>query len=90
VSVAQVKDLGVIPTNPDILGRDGAYSTLFQGNSVWLYGDTFIAKPDAQDRTLLSDSWSFTTDLNTQSGITGFQERLDSTGAPTHSIGRIT
>lgn len=83
LTVAQVTDLGVIPTNPDILGRDGANSTLFQGNSVWLYGDTFLAKPDAQNRTLLSDSWSFTTDLNAQSGISGFLERLDSTGAPT-------
>jgi hypothetical protein len=81
--VTSIKDLGPIPTNPDILGRDGAYSTLFQGVSVWLYGDTFIAKADAQNRTLLSDSWSFTTDLNAQSGLTGFQERLDSTGAPT-------
>ena len=81
--VTNAKDLGPIPTNPDILGRDGAYSALFQGASVWLYGDTFIAKADAQNRTLLSDSWSFTTDLNAQSGLTGFQERLDSTGAPT-------
>ena len=81
--VAQVKDLGPIPTNPDILGRDGGYSALFQGYSVWIYGDTFIAKADAQDRTLLSDSWSFTTDLNAQTGLSGFQERLDSTGAPT-------
>jgi hypothetical protein len=56
---------------------------LFQGYSVWVYGDTFIAKPDAQDRTLISDSWSFTTDLNAQTGLSGFQERLDSTGAPT-------
>jgi hypothetical protein len=83
LSIAMVRDLGVIPTNPDILGRDGGYSALFQGYSVWLYGDTFIAKPNAEDQTLLSDSWSFTTDLNAQAGITGFQERLDSAGAPT-------
>jgi hypothetical protein len=83
VSISQVKDLGVIPTNPDILGRDGASSALFQGYSVWLYGDTFLAKPDGQDRTLLSDSWSFTSDLNAQGGLRGFAERLDSTGAPT-------
>jgi Domain of unknown function (DUF4185) len=83
LSVVQAKDLGTIPTNPDILGRDGGYSALFQGYSVWVYGDTFIAKPDVQDRTLLSDSWSFTTDLNAQAGISGFQERLDSVGAPT-------
>ncbi|HXW62244.1 MAG TPA: DUF4185 domain-containing protein [Candidatus Acidoferrales bacterium] len=83
VSITKAQDLGVIPTNPDILGRDGGYSALFQGYSVWLYGDTFIAKPNAEDQTLLSDSWSFTADLNAQSGITGFQERLDSAEAPT-------
>lgn len=81
--VVQATDLGPIPTNSDILGRDGAFSTLFQGVSVWLFGDTFLARPDAQNRTLLSDSWSFTSDLNAQGGLTGFQERLDATGAPT-------
>src|SRR5580704_14151534 len=83
LSVVQATDLGPIPTNPDILGRDGGYSALFQGNSVWLYGDTFIAKANSEDRTLLSDSWSFTTNLIAQDGITGFQEVLDSSGAPT-------
>jgi hypothetical protein len=81
-AVAQVTDLGTIPTNPDIVGRDGGYSALFQGNSVWLYGDTFLANPNTDGRTLISDSWSFTTDLTAQSGITGFNERLDSSGAP--------
>jgi hypothetical protein len=83
LSIASAQDLGVIPTNPDILGRDGGGSVLFQGHSVWIYGDTFIAKPNAEDQTLLSDSWSFTTDLTVQNGITGFQEQLDSAGAPT-------
>jgi len=82
LTIVNATDLGTIPTNPDILGRDGAYSALFQGNSVWLYGDTFLANPNAESRTLISDSWSFTTDLNAQDGITGFQERLDSAGAP--------
>ncbi|MGA8230515.1 MAG: DUF4185 domain-containing protein [Candidatus Acidiferrales bacterium] len=83
LSIVQVTDLGTIPTNPDILGRDGGYSALFQGSSVWLYGDTFLSKANAEDQTLLSDSWSFTTDLSAQDGVTGFQERLDSAGAPT-------
>jgi hypothetical protein len=52
-------------------------------NRCGFYEDTFIAKPHVQDRTLLSDSWSYTTDLNAQSGLLGFHERLDSTGAPT-------
>ena len=81
-TVVKATDLGTIPTNPDILGRDGASSTFFQGYSVWLYGDTFLAKPNAEDRTLISDSWSYTADLNAADGITGFRERLDSEGAP--------
>jgi len=83
VAITKSTDMGTIATNPRILGRDGGYSALFQGYSVWLYGDTFLSAPDAQGRTLISDSWSFTSDLNALDGITGFQERLDSTGAPT-------
>jgi Domain of unknown function (DUF4185) len=83
LSVMQATDLGTIPTNPDILGRDGGYSALFGGYSVWLYSDTFLAKPNAEGYTLISDSWSYTSDLNAQGGITGFTERLDSAGAPT-------
>jgi len=82
LTVVSTSDLGTIPTNPDILGRDGAVSVLFQGYSVWLYGDTFLAQPNADGRGLISDSWSFTTDLNAADGISGFQERLDSSGAP--------
>jgi hypothetical protein len=82
VTVVQATDLGPIPTNPLILGRDGGYSALFQGYSVWLYGDTFLSKPNALDRTLISDSMSYTSDLNAQDGISGFQEQLDSAGLP--------
>ena len=73
LTVANVTDLGTIPTNPDILGRDGGYSAVFQGYSVWLYGDTFLAIRNAEDFTLISDSWSYTKDLNAQNGITGFR-----------------
>jgi len=72
--------LGTLQTTSTILGRDGGYSGIFQGNAVWLYGDTFLASQDAQGQTLISDSWSFSTNLN---AISGFQERVDSTGAPT-------
>jgi hypothetical protein len=83
LQIVKVTDLGPIATNPDILGRDGGASALFQGNSVWVYGDTFLAKPNAENFGLISDSWSFTTDLDASNGITGFKERLDSVGAPT-------
>ncbi len=83
LTVVNTTDLGAIPTNPDILGRDGGFSAVFQGYSVWVYGDTFLASQNANGRTLISDSWSYTTDLDAQNGISGFQERLDSSGAPT-------
>jgi hypothetical protein len=83
LSVVQTTDLGVIAANPKILGRDGGYSGVFAGKSVWLFGDTFLANPNAQGQTLISDSWSFTSDFNATSAITGFQERDDPTGAPT-------
>lgn len=82
LKIVDATDMGAISTNPDILGRDGAYSAFFQGYSVWLYGDTFLANPNADGFSLISDSWSYATDLNAQDGIMGFRERLDSSGAP--------
>jgi hypothetical protein len=81
--VVQAEDMGVIDANPEILGRDGGYSGTFAGNSVWVYDDTFLANPNAEGETLISDSWASTTDLNAADGITGFQERDDAAGAPT-------
>lgn len=82
LEVVSATDLGAIGNNPKILGRDGGSSGLFAGKSVWTYGDTFLAQPNAEGQTLISDSWAFTTDLNAAHGITGFQERDDSAGAP--------
>lgn len=82
VSGVQVKDAGTLPTNPDILGRGFAYSTEFQGRSVWVYGDTFLKTPDASGRTLISNSMSYTSDSDASDGIGGFQDYLDTSGAP--------
>lgn len=79
----QATELGQIATNPDILGRDGGYSALFQGHSVWLYADTFLGKPDVTGRNFISNTLSYTDSLNAAEGITGFKERLDSVGSPT-------
>jgi hypothetical protein len=82
LAAVQTTDLGVIGSNPEILGRDGGYSGTFAGNSVWVFGDTFLANPNADGQTLISDSWESTTDLNATAGITGFQAPEDSAGAP--------
>jgi len=78
-----VTDLGVVKTNRDIMGRDGGSSALFQGYSIWLYGDTFLEKPDALGRGLISNTWSYTKDMDAHNGISGFRERTDSNRAPT-------
>jgi hypothetical protein len=83
LAVVQTTDLGVIGSNPDIQGRDGGYSGMFAGNSVWVFGDTFLANPNADGQTLISDSWESTTDRNAADSITGFQERENAAGAPT-------
>ncbi len=81
--VVSATDMGTLQTSPKILGRDGGYSGLFNGYSIWLYGDTFLASPDAEGNTLISDSWSYTSNLNAQGGVSSFKERDDATGAPT-------
>jgi hypothetical protein len=83
LSVVQATDLGVFGANPKIVGRDGGYSGVFGANVVWLFGDTFLTNPNAEGQSLISDSWAWTTSLDASNGITGFQERDDSAGAPT-------
>jgi hypothetical protein len=84
--VVQATDIGTLRSSGTILGRDGGYSGVFAGNSVWLFGDTFLAHPNAQGRTLISDSWSWTSDLRATDGFAGFEERTDAVGAPTMII----
>jgi hypothetical protein len=86
VLTVQPTDMGPLPQNPDIWGRDEAYSVSFQGYSIWLYGDTFFQNQDVSGRTALSNTWSYTSDFDASIGITGFQERLDSVGSPSWLI----
>jgi hypothetical protein len=84
--VVQTADLAAVGSNPKILGRDGGYSGVFAGNSIWVYGDTFLANPNAKGETLISGSWASTTDMDAADGITGFQEREDAAGVAPSSI----
>jgi hypothetical protein len=45
-----------------------------------------LQKPDASGRTFLSNTWSYTNNLDASHGITGFQERLDGVGSPSMLI----
>jgi len=80
--VVSVTDRGVLETNSRITARDGGYSAVFGGNSVWLYGDTFLNTPNQDGYSLISNTWSYTPDLDASDGITNFEERVDSVSAP--------
>jgi hypothetical protein len=80
--VSSVRDLGVIRTNPMILKRDVGFSARYENQSVWLFGDTRLDSPNAEDRLLLSNSWSSTYDFDPGDGIEGLTEQVDEVGAP--------
>jgi len=86
LGLVSATDLGVLEQNPRIGYRYGGYSGIINGRSVWLYDPVALTEPDAQGRTRLENSWSWTDDLDPSDGITGFNERLDSTEAPTELI----
>lgn len=82
VRVASVTDLGAIESAQVIRGRDGGYSGVFDGRSVWLFGDTVLEQADEHGQSWHHNSWSWTSDLDASDGIDGFQERVDMAGAP--------
>lgn len=83
LTVLDAVDAGTVQQGAEVGGRDGGYSTIFQGNSVWLFSDTFVGHPNYQGYTLISDSWEWTGALSVgPGGITGFQQQDDATGDP--------
>ncbi len=83
VTVVAQSDLGALDAAPAIRGRDGGFSALIDGRSVWLFGDTFLDMPDMNSRTLISNTWSWSEDLEAEDGISSFTEQEDAVGAPT-------
>ncbi len=81
--VMSVRDLGVISQNSAILKRDAGISFWYQGKSVWLFGDTLLVSPNAENLTFVSNTWSFTHDSDAADGIDGLSEQVDAVGAPT-------
>ena len=79
-------ELEVMEQAPEIAGRDGGYSALLWGHSVWNFGDTVLSVPDVDGETWHHNSWSVTDDLDAADGLTGFSETLDAAGAPAYFI----
>jgi len=84
--VTSATDLDILETNPVIGSRFGGYSADFGGYSVWLYGDSYLTTTNEDNYGVISNSWSYTADLDASNGITDFQERVDGVGVPEQFI----
>jgi hypothetical protein len=79
--VESIRDLGPVRFLPAIRGRDGGYSTLFDGRSVWVFGDTPLNPESVDGSRWRSSTWGWTAKLDARHGV-AIQEPLDRNGAP--------
>jgi hypothetical protein len=80
--VISITPLGTVTQNPVIYGRDGTFSALVNGKSVWTFGDTPMSVPGVLGNFWDDNSLSWTTNLDASHGINLDHDLLDSTGAP--------
>lgn len=85
-AVVSAEEVFVLEQSERIQGRDGGGSGIAWGWSVWAYGDTVLDIPDEEGETWHHNSFSMTQDLDASDGITGFEEPLDSAGAPRYFV----
>lgn len=75
-----ITEAGVVPRPPEHAGRDGGFSGVLQGRSVWIFGDTFLPAKANDGLRWRSSSWSWTTDLYSEGGIGDFEHALGADG----------
>lgn len=80
--VVATRDLGPLEQAPVIQARDGGYSALVFGESVWVYGDSIMARAGDDGSGWRNNTWSRTTDVAAADGVTGFREHTDGAGVP--------
>jgi hypothetical protein len=77
-----VTAMGIVTQDPLVQGRDGTYSALIDGESVWAFDDTTLTQNNASGTNFFSNSLAWTTNLDASSGITLNGNHVDSSGAP--------
>ncbi len=80
--VQSATDLGPQAQGASIKGRDGGYSVLFDGVSVWDYGDSILSVAGVDGSSWRNNTMSWTSDLTVADGISGYQQSVDANGAP--------
>jgi hypothetical protein len=82
LKIHSVTDLGPMSEHSFIRGRDGGYSGLAFGRSVWVYGDTILGTADSEGSTWHNNSFQWTEDLDASDGLAAFGTNEDAAGAP--------
>jgi hypothetical protein len=67
--LASVQEWGVVKQTPLVHCRDGTYSALVEGRSVWTFGDTCLKKGGVAGDTFIDNSLADATDLDASDGI---------------------
>lgn len=80
--VLSATDLGIVRQHPAVNARDGNYSALIDGRSVWAFNDTPMNVPGVDGDSWVDNSLAWTTGLDASDGITLDGNHLDQTGAP--------
>jgi len=80
--IESVSDIGTVVQNSNVAGRDGNFSALLLGQSVWTFGDTSMTVPGVNGRNWDDNSLAWTAKLDASHGIKLEHDLLDSTGAP--------
>ena len=89
-SVVSVTPLGTVQQNSVIYGRDGTFSALIGGRSVWTFGDTPISVPGVLGNSWDDNSLSWTTNLDASQGIDLNHDLLDPTSAPAEYLSYLS
>jgi hypothetical protein len=81
-TVISVTPLGAVKQNSVIYGRDGTFSALIEGRSVWTFGDTPMSVKGILGNSWDDNSLSWASSLDASHGISLNHDLLDTTGAP--------
>jgi len=84
--VVSTTETGTVKQNPDIYGRDGCFSAVVDGASMWTFGDTPLSVPGGEGIDWDDNSLSWTVNFDASQGIYLDHDVLDWTGAPSEFL----
>jgi hypothetical protein len=81
-TLQSVTPMGLVTQSPYVRGRDGTYSALLGGKSIWLFNDTSLTQNNASGTNFFSNSLAWTTNLDASQGIDLTGNYVDASGEP--------